>query len=139
MAVSRCRTPGTDFAAGMAGQCARVHGMMYMKRYLTYILLLAVSVLACPVDARAARAWESVRQERLAEGRVVTRTAEVEVRTLPGIILISTSRPVQVKVFSILGQIVSSETVPAGVSQLSLGSHGLFIVKIGDLTCKVAL
>lgn len=96
-------------------------------------------VLACPVDAQAAKSWESVRQERLSEGKIVTRTTEVEVRTLSGTILIYTNRPMQVRVFSILGQLVSSETVPAGVSQLSLGSHGLFIVKIGDLTCKVAL
>lgn len=113
--------------------------MVYMKRLLTYILLFCVCVLACPVDAQAAKSWESVRQERLSEGKIVTRTTEVEVRTLSGTILIYTNRPMQVRVFSILGQLVSSETVPAGVSQLSLGSHGLFIVKIGDLTCKVAL
>lgn len=92
-----------------------------------------------PLEAQAAKSWESVRQERLSEGKVVTRTGDVEVRTLSGTILIYASRPMQVKVFSILGQLVSSETVPAGVSQLSLGSHGLFIVKVGDLTCKVAL
>lgn len=92
-----------------------------------------------PLDAQAAKSWESVRQERLSEGKVVTRTGDVEVRTLSGTILIYASRPMQVRVFSILGQLVSSETVPAGVSQLSLGSHGLFIVKVGDLTCKVAL
>lgn len=92
-----------------------------------------------PLDAQAAKSWESVRQERLSEGKVVTRTGDVEVRTLPGTILIYAGRPMQVRVFSILGQLVSSETVPAGVSQLSLGAHGLFIVKVGDLTCKVAL
>ncbi len=92
-----------------------------------------------PLEAQAAKSWESVRQERLSEGKVVTRTGDVEVRTLSGTILIYASRPMQVRVFSILGQLVSSETVPAGVSQLSLGSHGLFIVKVGDLTCKVAL
>ena len=69
----------------------------------------------------------------------MTRTSEVEVRTLSGTILIYANRPVQVRVFSILGQLVSSDTVPAGVSQLTLGTHGMFIVKVGDLTCKVAL
>lgn len=77
--------------------------------------------------------------ERLGEGKVVSRTSEIEVRTLRGTILVYTSRPTQVKVFSILGQLVSQESLPAGVSQLSLNTHGLFIVKIGDMTCKVAL
>lgn len=110
-----------------------------MKRVLSYILLACMCLFACPLDLQAAKSWESQRQERLAEGRVVTRNSEIEVRTLSGIILIYTNKPVQVKVFSILGQLVSSETLSPGVSQLNLGSHGLFIVKVGDTTCKVAL
>lgn len=110
-----------------------------MKRVLSYILLACMCLLACPLDVQAAKSWESQRQERLAEGKIVTRTSDIEVRSLSGTILIYTSKPVQVKVFSILGQLVSSETIPAGVSQLNLGSHGLFIVKVGDTTCKVAL
>lgn len=116
-----------------------MRGMVYMKRLLTYILFASICAFMIPLEAQAAKSWESVRQERLSEGKVVTRTGDVEVRTLSGTILIYASRPMQVRVFSILGQLVSSETVPAGVSQLSLGSHGLFIVKVGDLTCKVAL
>lgn len=108
-----------------------------MKKLWTHILIVCALVL--PLAAEAARTWENVRHERLSEGKIVIRTTEVEVRTLSGAILIYTSRPAQVKVFSILGQLVSQENLPAGVSQLSLGTHGLFIVKIGDTTCKVAL
>lgn len=110
-----------------------------MKRICSYILLICICALVFPVEMSAAKSWESVRQERISEGRVVTRTTEIEVSTLSGTIMISTTRSVQVKVFSILGQLVSSETIPPGVSQLHLNTHGLFIVKIGDLTCKVAL
>lgn len=111
-----------------------------MKKLWSYILTLTVCVLALPQGVEARKSWESLRQERISEGRVVTRTPEVEVCTLPGTIMISTTKPVQVKVFSILGQLVSSETIPAGLSQLNLGTHGLFIVKVGnDITCKVAL
>ena len=54
-------------------------------------------------------------------------------------IIITTNHPVQVKVFTILGRLVSSETAPAGKSQLALPAHGVYIVKVGDLTCKVAV
>lgn len=110
-----------------------------MKKILCHILLLGAAVIAAPIQMYAAKSWEVIRSERLSEGRVVTRTTEMEVRTTPGTILINTSRPVQVRVFSILGQLVSSETIPAGMSQLNIGSHGLFIVKAGDVTCKVSL
>jgi len=75
----------------------------------------------------------------MAEAKQVFRSSEIEVRAAKGAIYVTTSRPVQVKVFSILGQLVSQETIPAGTSRLALGSHGIFIVKIADVTCKVAL
>lgn len=109
------------------------------NKLLAKILMLSIMMLSIPVSAFAAKNWETVRAERLNEARVITRTSEIEVRTSSGAIIISTSRPAQVKVFSILGQLVSQDTIPAGVSQLTLNTHGLFIVKIGDMTCKVAL
>lgn len=109
-----------------------------MKRALAKIMLAAALALCLSVHADA-RAWQTATHDRLEDGRVVARTAEAEVRSMPGIILVNIPRPSQVKVFSILGRLVSQETLPAGISQLPLGSHGLYIVKIGDLTCKVAL
>ena len=50
-----------------------------------------------PTVALAAHSWETVRMERLGEGKVVSRTSEIEVRTLRGTILVYTSRPTQVK------------------------------------------
>lgn len=110
-----------------------------MKRFWSYILILCACLCICSMPLHAAKTWETLRQERFAEGRVVFRSAEVEICTLPGTIMINTNRPVQVKVFSILGQLVSSGNIPAGVSQLNLGAHGIFIVKVSDVTCKVAL
>ncbi|MCM1005916.1 MAG: hypothetical protein NC402_06450 [Prevotella sp.] len=110
-----------------------------MKKFWSYIIMTIACISLSAMDLQAARSWESQRVERFSEGRIVTRTSEIEICTLPGIIMINTSKPVQVKVFSILGQLVSSSTIPAGVSQLNLGTHGLFIVKAGDITCKVAL
>ena len=43
------------------------------------------------------------------------------------------------KIFTILGRLVSSDSIPAGTSQFLLPAHGVYIVKIGDVTCKVAV
>jgi hypothetical protein len=95
--------------------------------------------LLCAMPAYGVRNWEPARADKLQESKVVKHTSDVEVRVLHDTILISTPRPVSVKVFSILGQLISQENLPAGSSQLSLGMHGVFIVKIGAFTCKVAL
>lgn len=111
----------------------------FMKNLWKYILVICMMTLTSPIGLQAAKSWESTHSDRFAEGRVITRTSEVEISTLPGIIMINSTKPVQVKVFSILGQPISSSTLPAGVSMLNLGTHGLFIVKVGNITCKVAL
>lgn len=109
-------------------------------RFIRKILILSVVVLAMPCISQAARSWETLKgSDRMQQSRIVKHTADVEVRAAHGAIIISTAKPVQVRVFSILGQLVSQETLPAGVSVLELNMHGVFIVKIGDTTCKVAL
>lgn len=90
-----------------------------------------------PLHARSS--WESMRSDRVPEAKRVLATQEIEVRVSSGVIFITTSRPVQVKVFNILGQPVSHESIPAGTFRLQLGAHGIFIVKIGEITCKVVL
>lgn len=111
--------------------------MKNLWRKIVFISCLALMMPAVAAHARST--WESVRVERMAEAKSVLRTQDLEVKASRGQIFVTTSRPVQVRVFSILGQLVSQENLPAGTSRLVLGAHGIYIVKIGDLTCKVAL
>lgn len=109
-------------------------------KILKYIgLLLAAVSMTAPVAAYAApRGWEQVRVERT-DAKVVVRATEFEISTASGVIVVTANHPVQIKIFTILGRLVNSETLPAGKSQLQLPAHGVYIVKIGDVTCKVAV
>lgn len=84
-----------------------------------------------------AKGWETVRAD-VSGLTSVARDDDVEIRVSPGNVVVVTAQPVQIKVFTILGQVVSSETLPAGTSRLPL-SHGVYIVKVADLTCKIAV
>lgn len=101
-------------------------------------LIVSLLLLATGTAPAAARAWEPVKSERT-DTRRVAKESDVEIRTAKGTIIVTTNRPAQIKVFTILGQLVSSETIPAGTSQLTVSAHGVYIVKIGELTVKVAL
>lgn len=109
-----------------------------MMRTIKKLLILTVLAIACAAPA-SARSWEQVRPQKAVESKLIVRESEVEVRAGRGTIIVTTNHSVQVKVYSILGQLISQETIPAGTSRLQISSHGVFIVKIGDLTCKVAL
>lgn len=111
-----------------------------VKRLKTYLICGLVSLAALssqPVSA-APKGWEPIKQER-ADAKQVLRDTELEIKAASGVIIVNTNHPVQIKVFTILGRLVSSETVGAGRSQLQLPAHGVYIVKVGDLTCKVAV
>lgn len=86
----------------------------------------------------AAKGWESSRIER-SDAKQVARDNDVEIRTARDMVIVSTNHTVQIKVFTILGQQVSSETLGAGTHHFTAPAHGVYIIKVGDITCKVAL
>ena len=99
------------------------------------VAVLAVASLAATLCE--AKGWEAVRAD-VSGLSSVAHDEEVEIRVAPGHVVVVASQQVQIKVFTILGQVVSSETLPAGTSRLPL-SHGVYIVKVGDITCKIAV
>lgn len=109
-----------------------------MRRRLCSIFALATLSLAIMLPASSfAKGWEPVHTD-VSGLNSVAHDNEVEIRVAPGHVVVEASLQVQIKVFTILGQVVSNETLQAGVSRLPL-SHGVYIVKVGDLTCKIAV
>lgn len=108
-----------------------------MKSLRIASLLLACCLLASSLPAYA-RGWEPVRTESTA-AKTVARDSDIEIKSAPGQVQITCNHASQVKIFTILGRLVSSDTIPAGTSRFLLPAHGVYIVKIGDLTCKVAV
>lgn len=111
--------------------------MSRLKTYIAMMLMLLAATSAFHVSA-ATKGWETIKEER-ADAKSVVRDTELEIKSASGVIIVNANHPVQIKVFTILGRLVSSETVSAGRSQLQLPAHGVYIVKVGDLTCKVAV
>lgn len=112
---------------------------MSITRRTLISFMLAAFALAAPAVAHAAsKGWEQVKSEHR-DAKSVAKEAEIEIMTAPSMIIINTNHQVQIKVFTILGRLVSSETIQPGISQLTVGAHGVYIIKVGELTCKVAI
>lgn len=109
-----------------------------MKRRLCRLVAVLMASMAVMMPLSSfAKGWEPVRTD-VSGLNSVARDNDVEIRVSPGHVVVVASQAVHIKVFTILGQVVSSETIPAGTSRLPL-SHGVYIVKVGDLTCKIAV
>lgn len=116
----------------------------YIRRILTAAILALVVVAMSPEVFAAAKApvWEVVRvNDRSSEMPVNTDdnqpAFEVEVRD--GIVYIATETTVKVKVFTILGQLVTSHTVSPGTVRLRIGNRGIYILKGAGTTRRVNL
>lgn len=110
-----------------------------MKRVLFFITLILASVSIWQPEAAAApKGWEQTKEE-YREAKSIVKEADIEILTAPTLIIVNSSKQVKIQVFTILGRLVSSETLPAGTSQLSITTHGVYIVKVGELTCKIAI
>ncbi len=100
------------------------------------LIISCVVLLSICCGANAASAWERT------GGKIQTERIEAEgpeVRVSEGYVYVTTSRPTTVKVFSILGQLISQETIQPGISRFRLPSRGIYILKVGTLTKRITI
>lgn len=110
-----------------------------MRKCTRFISVLIVALIGVVGAQGAPKGWEPVRSEHVSTAKSVMKDVEFEVKTTSGAIVVQNNQPVQIKIFTILGRLISSETLQPGSARFTLPAHGVYIVKIGDLTCKVAV
>lgn len=110
-----------------------------MRRILVGIIML-ISAL-CSIDGATPTKWQEftgkLSQEALLSER--TQTDDIDIYSSNGNVIIKLKEKSQVKVFTILGQLVNSAELAPGVWELKINSRGIYIIKIGNHTQKIAL
>ncbi|MDE5607815.1 MAG: T9SS type A sorting domain-containing protein [Muribaculaceae bacterium] len=104
-----------------------------MKRTLAAILLLALS--AASVSAQ--KHWEEMERGIAVSEQMEGEMLEITVKD--GYVYVTTSRPVTVKIFSILGQLISQKSIPAGTWRTHIASRGIYILKAGTQTKRITI
>lgn len=105
-----------------------------MRRKLLSVVFAAALAAAMPAMAEAP-SWEVVSTSTASSA--VSESVEVAVRD--GYIYVTTSKPVVVKILSIVGRTISEQKIPAGVSRLKISARGIYILKAGDNTMRVTI
>lgn len=106
-----------------------------MKKW-RYILIAAMLICAIPA-AEGALKWEYVSSSLTTDD--TSDTEKVEVTVKDGYIYVDTPKPITIKLMSILGQLVSQQNLPAGVSRIKMSAKGIYILKAGSLTKRVSV
>ena len=111
-----------------------------MKKLFTsvFIMLLSLS-FASQIGAQAQ--WRGASTEIAVPTNPESKIASegIEIYSKDGHIVVHLPNKAQVKVFTILGQLVSQSELNAGASMLKMNSRGIYIVKVGNITQKVAI
>lgn len=105
-------------------------------------ILMAVAVMAAfciQSDAAPRATWEEVTSPAPTVVNNFDAEADVSVTVSDGFIYISSEKPVTVKIFSILGQLISQENLKPGMHRIKLDSRGIYILRAGSTTRRITL
>lgn len=71
--------------------------------------------------------------------KAVSALPDIEVFSAPNVIMIKVNQSTDVRLFTILGKIISSQHLEPGIFEYHLESHGIYIVKTDISSCKIAI
>ena len=110
-----------------------------MRKWLRHTIrpLAVVAALTFGAIAEAAPKWEKV-------GAAITEMIDqssdnIEVKVIDGAIVLTVSQTTNVKLFTILGQLVAEQKIEAGTWRMPLSSRGIYILKAGSVTRRVTI
>lgn len=106
---------------------------------LLRLLILVLCLAAASVTQAGAPLWEPVHATRVHDPADDPSEERVEVMVRDGYIYVTTSRPVTVRVMTILGQLISQQNLPEGTSRLKVSARGIYILKAGGQTHRVTI
>ena len=109
-----------------------------MRRLLAIFTMILA--LGLGNTALAEVQWHETNREIQGKTLNDPRTSDgIEIYGSKGTITIVTPKRITVRVYTILGQVISQATLQPGASELRLGSRGIYLVRIGNMTQKVAI
>lgn len=91
-----------------------------------------------PVKAAAPR-WEAVAETVLFNPDKIENAEGVDVTVTGKWVYIATQEEVTVKVYTILGQLISETKLSRGVYRLGLNTRGIYILKFGSQTRRITV
>ncbi|MCM1449284.1 MAG: T9SS type A sorting domain-containing protein [Clostridiales bacterium] len=112
-----------------------------MKIRPVILSFLVILLFWMPVNLVAQRHWEEMESELVAASSDrEPSTAEVlDVTVRDGYVYVTTSKTVTVKIFSILGQLISEKKLHPGTSRTRITARGIYILKVGTQTRRITI
>jgi len=110
---------------------------MKLWRITLVVLSLLTAHIAFP--AAGTPTWEHFNAGNTQQFDADADTDTIDISVRDGAIYITTQRQVNVKVLTILGQLISQQNIQPGTSRLKISARGIYILKVGSVTKRVTI
>lgn len=107
-----------------------------MRKLLAIIIVAFVATFSAMATEPV---WEEVNAPYPAIAQSIDKESETEIVVRDGYIYLWCEKPVTVKLFSILGQLISQETVKPGLHRIKMSSRGIYILRAGTSTRRITI
>lgn len=105
------------------------------KRIIAAIMLMATIFAALAATPK----WEEVNVAPTELQSSFNEQDAIQIMVADGYIYVVSQQPVNIKIFSILGQLISQETIPGGTHRLKMNARGIYILKAGSMTRRITI
>ena len=107
-----------------------------IRKLIVSMVFVAATAL---MSMAAPPSWEHVQAPPVQIVEIVTPESATEVVVAEGYVYVYVSRPTSVKLISLLGQPIASETLQPGFHRLKLAARGIYILRAGSITRRITL
>ena len=91
------------------------------------------------LKASSPKAWKEVSPSTPQNAQPVNIDSNISIAVIDDYIYIHYDKPINVKLFSIIGQLISQEKVKAGTHRIHLKSRGIYILRAGTATRRITI
>lgn len=103
------------------------------------MIVVAMLILSALQPVTAAVQWERVDDGYPETALERLDQEQIEISVRDGYVYVYSPRPVNVRIFTILGQPVTSETVGPGGARFRIGVRGIYILKVAGITRRITI
>ena len=112
---------------------------MCKRKNFIFSLFIALSVISSVMDANTHEPQWQEAKSITGNFKAISSQPDIEVFSAPNVIMVKVNQNVQVRIFTILGKLISDQHLEPGIFQFHLDSHGIYIIKTDETSCKIAL
>ena len=112
--------------------------MSVRRQFLCFLLAVFCCCVVGAFEQAPSRHWQEAKTIS-GNFKAVSALPDLEIFSAPNIVMIKVNKTTEVRIFTILGKLISSQRLEPGIFEYKLDAHGIYIIKTEDSSCKVAL